>query len=1070
MNRKCFFSRAVVVVLVAALLYAPFLRTAKSQNLSNGEPNQPRLALAHSFQAEATASDRGVLVEWRTGFELDNLGFNIYRVQHGQRTQLNSGLIAGSALTFRQRAKPGEYAWLDPEGTRESEYYVESIDLRGQSNTHDVIRPEWSASLPNRAQSLLLSELGAHDRLSAKQEEWPAEFPDKSSQTSIDSISPSSLSDQWNLVANQPALKVAVRSDDWYRITQPELAAAGFNTSADASNLRMFVGGIEIAMSVSRTSGALGSADYIEFWGQGLDTATTDTQIYWLVNGAQAGKRIAIGGELHPNAGPPQPLPVSSSSPSPPLTGRELPAFLLPGLMNQVLAEKSAPSAVASDGARQIADGSDSDRDGRRQTDGSERSAVGGPRSSAGQRPPLTEASGPKAVGSNQQVVNNNSRFKTSDSKLRKNNSKLRTRNSKLRARRHRHNRARLRRKNHATLTLAPAPNFIYNVQRKDRTNAIYFTAALNGDQENFYGEIVIADFGVTPNPTSLAFTLNNLETTSAATAQVTVSLQGVSLITHQVNVLVNDVSVGTITIAQQDAATQTFSLPVSLLVEGNNTVKLVGGLACSASPCHDTTLVDYVRIAYPHSFKPDNDSLQFSVKSTVSARIDGFTNSNIRVLDLSDPVNVQAIHPIVETSGPGYALTVLPNGRGKGRRIVALPATQLSHPASITLNTPSNLHDQTDPANAADLVVISYKDFIPSLTAIQPPSSLSFVALRQSQPSPNYSVKVVDVEDVFDEFSYGVHTPQAIRDFLSLATTTWSKKPGYVMLLGDASYDPRNYQGYGNFDFVPTKLIDTGFKNDATSLETASDDWLVDFDGNGIADISIGRLPVRTLAEANLVIGKIVNYTPSTPPQSVLLVADTQGSYYWNFEQSDDDIAALLPASLTKQKVYRRLQPSDAQANINIANQINAGQVLVVYSGHGNTNIWGGSIFASDDSFAAAGRGATSLTNGNKLPFLVVMDCLNGYFIVPQPSGQSLAEAIVKAPNGGAVGSFASSGLTIPDGQHAMGTAMFQLLYPAGGSTIPIGDAGRQAKVSTNDIDVRRTWILFGDPTMKIR
>jgi hypothetical protein len=110
------------------------------------------------------------------------------------------------------------------------------------------------------------------------------------------------------------------------------------------------------------------------------------------------------------------------------------------------------------------------------------------------------------------------------------------------------------------------------------------------------------------------------------------------------------------------------------------------------------------------------------------------------------------------------------------------------------------------------------------------------------------------------------------------------------------------------------------------------------------------------------------------------------------------------------------------------------------------------------------------ALTNGNKLPFLVVMDCLNGYFIVPQSNGQSLAEAILKAPNGGAVASFASSGLTIPDGQHAMGTAMFQLLYPAGGSTIPIGDAGRQAKVSTNDIDVRRTWILFGDPTMKIR
>ena len=111
----------------------------------------------------------------------------------------------------------------------------------------------------------------------------------------------------------------------------------------------------------------------------------------------------------------------------------------------------------------------------------------------------------------------------------------------------------------------------------------------------------------------------------------------------------------------------------------------------------------------------------------------------------------------------------------------------------------------------------------------------------------------------------------------------------------------------------------------------------------------------------------------------------------------------------------------------------------------------------------------AMALANGNKLPFVVVMDCLNGYFAVPQPNGQGLAEAFLKAP-AGAVASFASSGLTIPDGQHQMGQAMFQLLYPSNGSTIPIGDASRQAKSATTDHDVQRTWILFGDPTLKIR
>ncbi|MGZ8846744.1 MAG: C25 family cysteine peptidase, partial [Pyrinomonadaceae bacterium] len=251
---------------------------------------------------------------------------------------------------------------------------------------------------------------------------------------------------------------------------------------------------------------------------------------------------------------------------------------------------------------------------------------------------------------------------------------------------------------------------------------------------------------------------------------------------------------------------------------------------------------------------------------------------------------------------------------------------------------------------------------------------------------------------------------------------------------------------------------VDTGTASSATALETASDDWLTDFNDDGIADISVGRLPVRTANEANLMVSKIVNYSPSNTSQSAMLVADTQGGYYFNFEAATDQVVPLLPSTMAIQKVYRRLQPSDADARANIISKLNSGQALTVYSGHGNVNIWGGQIFTSND--------AVALTNGNRLPFVVVMDCLNGFFA--DPSLQSISEALLQAPNGGAVASFASSGLTIPDGQHEMGLRMFQLLYS--GPAIPIGDASRQSKTATNDRDVRRTWILLGDPTLKIR
>ena len=42
--------------------------------------------------------ENGVLLEWQTGREVNNLGFNLYRDDAGKRVKLNSQLLAGSAF------------------------------------------------------------------------------------------------------------------------------------------------------------------------------------------------------------------------------------------------------------------------------------------------------------------------------------------------------------------------------------------------------------------------------------------------------------------------------------------------------------------------------------------------------------------------------------------------------------------------------------------------------------------------------------------------------------------------------------------------------------------------------------------------------------------------------------------------------------------------------------------------------------------------------------------------------------------------------------------------------------
>src|SRR2546430_7862091 len=94
----------------------------------------------------------------------------------------------------------------------------------------------------------------------------------------------------------------------------PQIVAARIYATRVAANLRLFVDANQIPIEVSRGSGTLGPAEYIEFYGAGLDTLTTDTHVYYLFNGTQAGLRVPFLGEIRTAALPsatPQPSPAS---------------------------------------------------------------------------------------------------------------------------------------------------------------------------------------------------------------------------------------------------------------------------------------------------------------------------------------------------------------------------------------------------------------------------------------------------------------------------------------------------------------------------------------------------------------------------------------------------------------------------------------------------------------------------------------------------------------------------------------------------------------------------------------
>ena len=203
----------------------------------------------------------------------------------------------------------------------------------------------------------------------------------------------------------------------------------------------------------------------------------------------------------------------------------------------------------------------------------------------------------------------------------------------------------------------------------------------------------------------------------------------------------------------------------------------------------------------------------------------------------------------------------------------------------------------------------------------------------------------------------------------------------------------------------------------------------------------------------------KIIGYESSEPLGSMLLTADINNGF--DFESAASALRALIPAKLDVEQINRG-QVDPATAKSRLIDAIGRGQKVVNYIGHGSLNLWAGSLLTNED--------ARNLSNDERLPVFVMMTCLNGFF--HDPALDSLAESLLKAEHGGAVAVWASTGMTVPGEQSVLNQQLYRLLFATSdtnGQPLTLGEATTRAKAAVNDGDIRRTWLLLGDPTMRI-
>ena len=532
------------------------------------------------------------------------------------------------------------------------------------------------------------------------------------------------------------------------------------------------------------------------------------------------------------------------------------------------------------------------------------------------------------------------------------------------------------------------------------------------------------------------------------------------------------------------------YSIPSGLPAEGSNAISVTESYAGSS-----LVVVDNFVLTGSRPLTAQADRLDFSPPAPGHWRYQtgGFASASIHLLDITDPARPVGITG-AEIAAPCPCGLAFGEAVTSTARYAAVGATGVRAPLSLAVAAPAQL---TAPAAGADYILISPASLRPALD--------SLLDLRASQ---GLRVAAVDVQAIYDEFGGGIPDPAAIRAFLAWAYANWPPPaPTFAVLVGDGHYDPKGYCATAGvcLNSIVTPADSSGLIPPNLALvdpwigETAADAQLVAFnDDNSLPFLALGRLPVNSLAEAQAVVAKIVAYE-QTPPagewrSKVTFVTDNAyaangqldpaGNFWQLSDKVADDPQLLLP-TLSGERLYLNtcnpaIYPQCALADPPhppytsgpaltgaLISAINEGRVLINYVGHASTSAWAGNpvLFRTSD--------LAQLHNGGKLPLLLDMTCLTGYYHQPPERFSALSESLLRAADGGSIAVWAATGLSVVNGHDHMHRGFLHAVMQQG--ICPIGLAalaGLQTLYRDgggNYLENLDTFLVIGDPATRL-
>ena len=441
-----------------------------------------------------------------------------------------------------------------------------------------------------------------------------------------------------------------------------------------------------------------------------------------------------------------------------------------------------------------------------------------------------------------------------------------------------------------------------------------------------------------------------------------------------------------------------------------------------------DIIRLDWIELEYSRKPAAVGDKVVISGVNG-EASIVGFSD-NPWLIDISDPLEPRRV------VGWNYDDGVMNLSVSEDSTFFAAGPDGTINSPTVTPVSPSNWRDKS---RQADLIILSSEELLPSLSPL--------VEWREEQ---GLKVVRIPLNDVYNEFGGGEPSPNSIGSFLQYALEEWSEpSPAYLLLVGEASYDYKDYLGQLGTNIIPAPMVSVDFGG-----ETVSDARLGDVDRDGLPDIAIGRWPVSSEKEVSELVERTIAYEQGTAVNSVLLAADGTSQ---EFASLNEEI--LKAGGLPEESALRLYGVAADQ----FTDAWNEGAWLVSYAGHGSIDRWG-----KDNVFSA--EAISDINTEGPPPIVLQLTCLTGFFA--HPSVDSISELMLRHESG-PVEIIAATSLTLSSSQRPFGVSFVKALQDP--NVIRIGDALQIAKASL-DIENNRklaeiseTFTLIGDPSATI-